>query len=99
MAQGQQGNKGGGNQNSAVTRKKNRRSFLLTILYIALFIIYVFDKFYGDTGIVMWFRYLDEDGDSWFNPDMVEAGLQVTLVGGFAALCYMGIHTARNEEA
>lgn len=88
-----------GKQGNVVTRKKNRRALQMMILFAAIYLIYLFDKFYGDTAIVLWFQYLDEDGDSWFNPDMVEAGLQTVLVGGVTVCTYMGINLAKNEEA
>lgn len=99
MAENRQPKKGDPGKSNVVTRKKNRRSLQMVIIYAAVFLIAMFDKFYGDTAIVMWFQYLDEDGDSWFNPDYIEASLQTILVGGIAVLTYMGINLAKNEEA
>lgn len=94
-----QSGKGGTRQATAATRTKNRRSLSLIIYILGMFIIYALDKAYVDTGLVMWFRFLDEDGDSWFNPDMVEAGIQVILVGGFCTFTWMAVKTAKDEEA
>jgi uncharacterized protein YdeI (YjbR/CyaY-like superfamily) len=64
-----------------------------------MFLIYAFDKVRLDSLVVWCFKWLNEDGTSWFNPAMVESGLQVILVGGFIALTWMALKTAKDEEA
>jgi len=101
MSANQQGQRGGGKaqaKGSAATRTKNRRAFAIIIYFLGLLTIYSFDKLTLDTQIVDYANWLDEDGDGLFNPGMVEGILQTLLVGGFAALTWMGVKTAKDEE-
>lgn len=94
-----QSGKGGQRQATAATRTKNRRSLSLIIYILGMLIIYAFDKATLDTQLVTYVKWLDEDGDGTLNPGMVQGIIQTILVGGFCALTWMAIKTAKDEEA